>query len=43
MKEGSNSRYKTNCISQKKIKLYFSETEGRVVKKLKQENEFRQK
>ena len=43
MEEETNSRYKTNRIFQNKIKQYFCETEGREVKKLKQENEFRQK
>ena len=43
MGEGSNSRQKTSRIYQKKRKQYFGETEGRKVKKLKQETEYREK
>ena len=43
MEEESSSRQKTSRIYQKKRKQYFGETEGRKVKKLKQETEYREK
>ena len=41
MEEGYNSRQKI-IIFQNKIKQYFGYTEGRKVKKLKQETEYRE-
>ena len=43
MEDESSSRQKTNRIYQNKRKQYFGETEGREDKKLKQENEYREK
>ena len=42
MQEGTNSRQK-QVFSQKRRKQYFGNTEGRKVKNLKQETEYREK